>query len=205
MLSKVKENFRSDPSDWALIVVSWAIYLGGIFYFSRYESSGVYIALGAIPVLISAWILGLAVGAFASLLSVTAHLVLAIVRGNYPADTILLDHLVGFSLLAISGMFIGHLRDLQRESKKELLTLSENNQKLIQLSQILEATNQLSTELMSSQDWLKKIPDTLKRIGTAAAIDHLTLMQLTGDGTENYLIKTPLIQINKRFIHMTVF
>ena len=65
-------------------------------------------------------------------------------------------------------MFIGHLRDLQLKSTTELKSLSENNKKLIRLSQALEATNQLTTDLITSQNWMEKIPDLLRNIGLAA-------------------------------------
>jgi len=192
MLSRVKQKLHSDPVDWVLIFISWMIYLGGIFYFSRYESSWLFIALGALPVLISAWFLGMAVGAFSSLFSISTHLAIILIKGNYPIslDMLFFNHLVGFSLLAIAGMFIGHLRDLQTRSRKEIKSLAENNLKLSQLSLALEATNKLTIDLMSSQEWLGRIPDLLKNIGLAAGVDHLVLMQLTGNGTENYLIKT---------------
>jgi diguanylate cyclase (GGDEF)-like protein len=192
MLSKVKPRTDTDPADWVLIFVCWIIYLGGIFYFSRLYSSWEYIALGAVPVLISAWYLGMIVGAFSSLFSISTHLGLVILRGNSPQslDSLLINHLVGFALLAITGMFVGHLRDLQKKSKLELLSLAENNKKISKLSQILEATNRLTTNLMSSQEWLNELPGSLKNIGAAADVDHLILMQLTGEGTENYFLRT---------------
>ena len=188
MTISLKKKLQSDLSDWVLLIISWIIYLGGLFYFSRYETSWVLFALGALPVIFSAWTLGMAAGAISSLAAVSAHLGMAIFLNGFSSalNSLLLDHLVGLAILTISGMFIGHLRDLQKRSHLELNSLTENNQKLEKLSRVLEATNQLTIDLMSSQDWLNKMPLLLKKIGSAAGVDHLVIMQLTGDGTKDF-------------------
>jgi len=130
----------------------------------------------------------MALGVFAAFISISIHLLMHILhpRGIESLNTLLFNHLISFSLLAIIAMFIGHLRELQVKSTTELNSLSENNKKLVRLSQALEATNQLTTDLITSQNWMEKIPDLLRNIGLAAEVDHLVLFQLTGSGTVNY-------------------
>jgi len=192
MVFRVKQKLSADPADWVLIVISWIVFLGGIFFLSRQINSWVFLALGALPVLITAWYLGTTAGLISAFFTVSLDLGLIILQGNYSIslDLISFNHLIGFSLLAISGLLTGHLRDLQSRSRKELNRLAENNQKLTQLSSALEAINTLTTDLISSQDWEKKIPALLKSIGSALNTDHLVLVQLTGEGEENYLLKT---------------
>jgi diguanylate cyclase (GGDEF)-like protein len=103
---------------------------------------------------------------------------------------VLLYHLVGFSILAITGLLIGHLRDLQIKSQLELKAISDQNLKLSQLTLALEAANQLSIELIGSQDWLDRLSVLLTQIGKATRIDHLVLMQLSGEGSDNLSIQT---------------
>lgn len=174
------------------MIISWIIYLVGLFYFARHDNAWVLIALGALPVIISAWFLGMTFGAFSAFIAVALHLGVSIVQGGYATtlNMLILNHLVSLSILAVSGMFIGHLRDLQNKSHQELISLKENNQRLTKLSRVLEATNQLTIDLMSSQDWLNKIPLLLKKIGSASGVDHLAILQLTGDGREDFTINT---------------
>ena len=188
MLDRFKPPQKLDPAEWVMVFLSWMIYFGGLIFFSEEDSYWVLMALGALPVLVSAWSLGMGIAAISAFISITIHLLMHVLlpgnRGSF--NMLLLNHLIAFALLAIIGMFIGHLRDLQLRSKIELNALSENNDKLIRLSQALEATNQLTTDLITSQNWTEKIPDLLRNIGLASGIDHLILFQLTGSGTVNY-------------------
>ncbi len=188
----LREKLQSDLPDWILLIISWIIYLGGLFYFSRIETSWVLFALGALPVIISAWFLGLAAGAIASFASISAHLGMAFFQNGFSSNlnALLLDHLTGLAILTITGMFIGHLRDIQVRSRQELSSLTENNRKLKKLSRVLEATNQLTIDLMSSQDWLNKMPLLLKKIGAAAGVDHLVILQFTGESTIDFTAST---------------
>ncbi len=189
-------NFRnklpSDPADWILITASWAIYLGGIVYIPGLDSSWVYIALAGLPVFITAWILGRIIGGFSSLVSMLCHLGLLLIQRPSPNNIqiLFIEHLIGFCLLALAGLFIGHLRDLQARSHHELLILSDQNHQLSRLSLALEATNQLTIDLISSQNWILKLPPFLTDIGNASGADHLVMMQITGNGTENFLVRS---------------
>jgi|GEM_PF-1636894 len=188
MINRLKLQQKLDPAEWVMVFLSWMIYLGGLIYFSEDNNYWVLMALGAFPVLVTAWSLGMALGVFAAFISISIHLLMHILhpRGIESLNTLLFNHLISFSLLAIIAMFIGHLRELQVKSTTELNSLSENNKKLVRLSQALEATNQLTTDLITSQNWMEKIPDLLRNIGLAAEVDHLVLFQLTGSGTVNY-------------------
>ncbi|RLD08317.1 MAG: hypothetical protein DRI65_02560 [Chloroflexota bacterium] len=188
MINRLKLQQKLDPAEWVMVFLSWMIYLGGLIYFSEDNNYWVLMALGAFPVLVTAWSLGMALGVFAAFISISIHLLMHILhpRGIESLNTLLFNHLISFSLLAITAMFIGHLRELQVKSTTELNSLSENNKKLVRLSQALEATNQLTTDLITSQNWMEKIPDLLRNIGLAAEVDHLVLFQLTGSGTVNY-------------------
>jgi len=188
MINRLKLQQKLDPAEWVMVFLSWMIYLGGLIYFSEGNNYWVLMALGAFPVLVTAWSLGMALGVFAAFISISIHLLMHILhpRGIESLNTLLFNHLISFSLLAIIAMFIGHLRELQVKSTTELNSLSENNKKLVRLSQALEATNQLTTDLITSQNWMEKIPDLLRNIGLAAEVDHLVLFQLTGSGTVNY-------------------
>jgi diguanylate cyclase (GGDEF)-like protein len=164
-----------------MIFLSWMIYLGGIIFFSNQESVWALMALGALPVLVTAWSLGMVFGFGSAALSISIHLISHLIN-PLAATTVsgmLFQHLIGFTLLAITGMFAGHLRELQHRSQSEFLALTENNQKLIRLSEALEATNRLTTDMITARDWIDKIPDLLKKVATAADIEHLFLLQIT--------------------------
>lgn len=171
-----------------MIILSWMIYIGGLIFFSKADTSWALIALGALPVLVTGWTLGMSFGAAAAFLSITIHLLLNLLHPAYSEkiNLLLFQHLVGFSLLVISGMLIGHLRDLQVKTRSELDVLTENNQFLSQLSRLLETVNLLTTDLISTQDWMDKLPDLIQAIGMAANLDHIFLFQLKGNGTVNY-------------------
>lgn len=183
-----KGLFSLEPAEWIMIFLSWMIYLGGIIFFSSQESAWALMALGALPVLVTAWSLGALYGAGSAALSIIIHILLYLVNPNYttPISSTLFQHLIAFALLAITGMFAGHLRELQHKSQSEFLALEENNQKLIRLSEALEATNRLTTDMITAQDWTDKIPDLLKKVATAADIDHLFLLQITETNSAGY-------------------
>jgi diguanylate cyclase (GGDEF)-like protein len=188
MINKLKPHQKLDPADWVMVFLSWMIYLGGLIFFSEDDNYWVLMALGALPVLVTAWSLGMGLGVVSAFVSIFIHLSMHILhpKGIESLNTLLFNHLISFSLLAITAMFIGHLKDIQLKSSTELLSLSENNKKLVRLSQALEATNQLTTDLITSQNWMEKIPDLLRNIGLAAGVDHLILFQLTGNGIVNF-------------------
>jgi diguanylate cyclase (GGDEF)-like protein len=188
MINRLKPPQKLDPAEWIMVFLSWMIYLGGLTFFSEQDNYWVLMALGALPVLVSAWSLGMGLGAISAFISIFIHLLMHLLHpaSRESLNMLLFNHLIGFALLTITAMFIGHLRDLQFKSSTELNTLAENNKKLIRLSQALEATNQLTTDLITSQNWMEKIPDLLRNIGLAAGIDHLVLFQLAGSGTVNY-------------------
>lgn len=187
MIDRLKPPQKMDPAEWVMIFLSWMIYLGGLIFFSEDSNYWVLMALGALPVLVSAWSLGMGLGVLSAFFSILFHFLLHLIhQGVYgKLNALLFNHLISFSLLTITAMFIGHLKDLQLKSTNELNSLAENNKKLIRLSQALEATNQLTTDLITSQNWMEKIPDMLRNIGLAAGVDHLVLFQLTGNGTRN--------------------
>mgnify|MGYP001039334769 CR=1 FL=1 len=177
-----------DPSEWIMIFLSWMIYLGGIIFFPSQEIAWTLMALGALPVLVTAWSLGMIYGAGSAGVSILIHLLLHAFNPHYAAldSSALFQHLIGFALLAITGMFVGHLRELQHRSQSEFQALTENNQKLIRLSETLEATNLLTTDMITARDWIDKIPELLKKVATAADIEHLFLLQITGNSSEGY-------------------
>jgi len=179
---------KLDPSEWVMLALSWLVYVGSLVFFAKSDSSWVYLAFGALPVLVTGWTLGMSFGAGAAFLSISIHLLLQIYHPAYTsvANYFLFYHLVGFTLLTIAGMLIGHLRDLQNKTRSELEALSENNQHLLKLSQLLETVNLVTTDLIGAQNWTDKLPDLIREIGTAADLDHIFLFLLTGNGTVNY-------------------
>ncbi|MCJ7734020.1 MAG: hypothetical protein MUP11_05690, partial [Anaerolineales bacterium] len=150
MIDKPKSPQIQEPADWVMISLSWIIYLAGLFFFSEIDNAWLLIALGTLPVLVTAWSLGMSFGIGSAVFSIVIHLLVQIVHPQYQQaiNLFMLDHLIGFSISAVMGMFVGHLHDLQVKSRSELFSLVENNQKLIKLSRGLEATNQLTTELI---------------------------------------------------------
>jgi diguanylate cyclase (GGDEF)-like protein len=187
----MKRFFRNplllDPSEWVMIFLSWLIYSGAIIFFANAENDWALLTLGALPVLVTAWSLGMFFGVGSALVSTLLHLISQL-AGSAPsglAAGMYLDHFIGFSILAVTGIFVGHLRELQRKSRTELLVLQENNQRLDRLSKALEATNRLTTEMITDRDWMKKIPDLLKKVSASADIEHLFLLHLTGEGTNH--------------------
>lgn len=187
MINRLKPLQKMDPAEWVMVFLSWMIYLGGLIFFSEDDNYWVLMALGALPVMVSAWSLGMRVGVISAFVSIFIHLLMHLLNPESIGrlNMLLFNHLISFSLLAITAMFIGHLRDLQLKSTTELNALEENNKKLVRLSQALEAANHLTTDLITSQNWMEKIPDLLRNIGLAAGVDHLVLFQLTGSGTVN--------------------
>jgi diguanylate cyclase (GGDEF)-like protein len=189
MKQNTKIDIKLDPSEWVMLTLSWLVYVGGLIFFAKTDdASWIYLAFGALPVLVTGWTLGMSFGAGAAFLSISIHLLLQIFHPAYTADVnfFLFHHLVGFTLLTIAGMLIGHLRDLQNKTRSELDTLSKNNQQLLKLSQLLETVNLVTIDLISAQDWTDKFPDLINKIGTVAELDHIFLFQLTGNGTVNY-------------------
>jgi len=65
---------KLDPSDWVMLALSWLVYVGGLIFFARADTSWVFLALGALPVLVTGWTLGKSFGAGAAFLSVLIHL-----------------------------------------------------------------------------------------------------------------------------------
>ncbi len=179
---------KLDPAEWIIIFLSWMIYSGGLIFFSEAANYWLLMALGALPVLVTAWSLGMNFGVGSAVLSNGLHFLVHYFHPAYTSGTktLLFHYLTSFTLLAVTGMLIGHLRDIQVKSRKELDYLTKTNQRLTQLSRALEATNRLTTDLINTQDWMDKIPDFLRNISSAAGIDHLFLLQLTGNGIVNY-------------------
>ncbi len=64
MINKLKPHQKLDPADWVMVFLSWMIYLGGLIFFSEDDNYWVLMALGALPVLVTAWSLGMGLGAF---------------------------------------------------------------------------------------------------------------------------------------------
>jgi diguanylate cyclase (GGDEF)-like protein len=178
----------TDPAEWTTFITSWLIYLGGLFFFTGTINTWVLLALGALPVLITAWFLGMFAAAVASLISISIHLAADLLLNQFSLELgpLIFHHLVAFTLMAIAGIFTGHLRELQIRSQGELRTLSAKNLVLSRLTRTLEATNLLVLELIGSADWLGKVQLMLNSIGRAAEVDHLVLIVLSGEGTENY-------------------
>ncbi|MFL7812893.1 MAG: diguanylate cyclase [Anaerolineales bacterium] len=176
-----------DPAEWVMVFLSWMIYLGGMVFFAGEGNDWAILALGALPVLVTAWSLGMAFGIGSALLSTSLHLLNHILAADQLSDigTRLFQHLIGFTLLAITGMFAGHLRELQRQSQAELSALKENNRKLDRLSKALETTNRLTTDMATTREWMDRIPDLLKKVAAGADIDHLFLLQLTAEGVNH--------------------
>ncbi len=188
MKQLTRKDIKLDPSEWVMLALSWLVYIGGLIFFARADTSWVFLALGALPVLVTGWTLGTSFGAGAAFLSVLIHLLFKIILPAYieAVNYFLFHHLVGFALLTIAGMLIGHLRDLQNKTRSELAALSENNQQLLNLSQLLQTVNLVTTDLISESDWTDKLPDLIRKIGMVAELDHIFLFQLTGNGTVNY-------------------
>ncbi|MCJ7716532.1 MAG: GAF domain-containing protein [Anaerolineales bacterium] len=188
MRSSLKKKINLDPSEWILLALSWLIYFGGLIIFFDGDNSWVLIVTGALPVLITGWTSGMAMGGFAALLSISIHFIIHFFHPSFSTELniFLLNHLIGFAALTVAGMLVGHLRDLQNSTYSQLAALKDNNQQLMMLSQLLETTNLVTTELISTKAWVEKLPDLIREIGTIAELDHIFLLQLTGYGSANY-------------------
>jgi len=188
MRSYFRKEINLDPSEWVLLALSWLIYIGGLIFFADVNNSWVMLILGALPVLITGWTLGMTPGGAAAFLSISLHFILHFIHPAFSAelDIFLFQYLVGFAALTISGMLIGHLKDLQISAVSQLAALKDNNQQLIKLSKLFETTNRVTTELISTKEWAMKLPDLIHEIGTISELDHIFLLQLTGSGTANY-------------------
>jgi len=188
MKSFLRNKFNLDLSEWILLALSWLIYIGGLIFFADADNSWVMLVLGSLPVLITGWTLGMTFGGAAAFLSISLHFILHLIQHAFPIklDIFLFQHLVGFAALVISGLLIGHLKDLQISAVSQLAALKDNNEQLIKLSKLLETTNLVTTELISAKDWAEKLPDLIHEIGTISELEHIFLLQLTGSGTANY-------------------
>jgi len=185
---RLKKKIKLDISEWVMITLSWMVYVGGFFFFSKLDSQWILMALGALPVLVTGWTLGMAFGFGAAVLAIILHLAFYLINAGQDLNqsTTLLQHLVGFAVLTIVGILIGHLRDLQRITRTEIDALRNNNQKLVQLSTFLETVNKETTLLIASQNWIDQISPLIHKIRIAAETDHVFLVQLTGNGIINY-------------------
>ena len=188
MLHNLRNRFDLDPSEWIMNILSWMVYFGGLFFFSRLDSFWVLMALGGLPVIVTGWTFGMRSGFLAATISIISHLLLYLF---FPGsinelNNLLFHHLVGFALLAIAGMLIGNLRDLQQRTHSQLTSLRKNNQRLIQLSTFLETVNRETTAIIAAQEWIDMISDMVQEIGAASECDHLFLFRLLGEGTKNY-------------------
>ena len=177
-----------DLSEWIMNILSWLVYFGGLLFFYRSESSWVLIALGGLPVIVTGWTFGMRSGFLSAVVSILSHLFLqlSLPEARNEINTQLFHHLVGFALLAIAGMLIGNLRDLQQRTHTELRSLRKNNQQLIQLSKFLEAVNRETTSIIAAQEWNELISQMVQKMGAASSCDHLFLFRLSGNGTINY-------------------
>ena len=179
---------KLDPSEWVMLTLSWLVYGGGLIFFAGADTSWIFLGFGALPVLVTGWTLGTRFGAGAAFLSILIHLLFQLFLPTHTevVNLFLFRHLLGFALLTIAGMLTGHLRDLQNKTRSELAALAENNQQLLKLSQLLKTVNLVTTDLISASDWTDKLLDSIRKIGMVAELDHIFLLQLTGNGTVNY-------------------
>ena len=85
-MNELRKNITTlDPAEWIMIFLSWMIYLGGIIFFSQDENAWASIALGALPILVSAWSLGMTFGAGSAAVSIIIHLLLKLIN---PENTV---------------------------------------------------------------------------------------------------------------------
>ena len=49
-----KTPYRLDPAEYVMVFLSWLIYLIGLFFFSESGNSWIFIAFGALPVMVTA-------------------------------------------------------------------------------------------------------------------------------------------------------
>lgn len=182
-LGRIRQQL--DPAEWIIIFLSWMIFLGGLAFFSQQSSDWALLALGALPVMVTAWSLGMVSGVISALASTLIHVTVHLLRSTSSTDLgqLALLHLIGFSLLAVTGMFVGHLRDLQTRSQVEYEALSAYTRKLAHLSQALDATSRLITDLITAKHWTDMVPELLQKVSAAAEMDHLFLLQLTAEST----------------------
>jgi len=157
-MKRFKAPQKLDPAEWVMLLLCWMIYLGGLIFFSEDDNYWVLMALGALPVLVSAWSLGMVLGVISAFISIFIHLLMHILN---PAsieslNALLFNHLISFSLLAILAIFIGHLRDLQLKSTTELNSLSENNKKLVRPGIRGRSSSPLSTNWKRHSEFFRQ-------------------------------------------------
>jgi diguanylate cyclase (GGDEF)-like protein len=188
MMQYLRNHFDLDPSEWVMNILSWMVYFGGLIFFYRSDPSWVLITLGGLPVIVTGWTFGMRSGFLAAVASIISHLLLQLyLPGSWSDLNIMLfRHLVGFALLAVAGMLIGNLRDLQQRTHSELTSLRKNNQQLLQLSRFLETVNRETTTIIAAKEWNNLIPHLVLEMGAAAACDHLFLFRISGNRTVNY-------------------
>ena len=80
MIKRFKPPQKLDPAEWVMVLLSWMIYLGGLIFFSEDDNYWVLMALGALPVLVSAWSLGMVLGVISAFISIFIHLLMHILN-----------------------------------------------------------------------------------------------------------------------------
>ena len=73
MIKRFKPPQKLDPAEWVMVLISWMIYLGGLIFFSEDDNYWVLMALGALPVLVTAWSLGMGLGVTSAFISISSE------------------------------------------------------------------------------------------------------------------------------------
>ncbi len=147
----------------ALALGAWIMYILALVPLYRLVGAEVT-ALVALPVAVMGWLFGSWSGLLASLLACLLNLVFMILAGETGWDTLLLRGLLGTLLLALVGIVVGRLRDLDEGMKRELAERKRAEDALRRHNRELALLNRASQALSATLDFDQVLATVLEEV-----------------------------------------
>jgi diguanylate cyclase (GGDEF)-like protein len=179
LLTAIRSTKRSRQ---LALAISWLLYLLGVLAVFLFGSNlaGIPILLGALPVLLTGWCLGIGAGAGAALAAFlfgSAACVLADSELTVDYFRQLNPWVYGFLLGGI-GLISGLMNFDHRQITQKVTLLDFTQTQLDRYSQLLSSLHALSTNLLRTKDWKDELPGILNQLGTAVNADHVYYLEI---------------------------
>ena len=164
------------------LIVSWLFYLAGLLAvgLSGRNPAGVSPLLGAIPVLLTGWCLGITAGGLAALAAFLLGSAAGILSGvDLTAESFQqIEPWIDLLLLETLGLLSGimHFDHAQINRKIQLLDLTRSQ--VEKYSSLMKALHGLSTKLLRDADWRADLVLVLKKLGAAVEVQHIYLLEI---------------------------
>ncbi len=173
-----------------LILLSWVIYAGALLIFRTSLQNSELLGLVTIPVMITGWLTGTRNGFATALFGTALHMVLKTILefGRLEWQTFLFQHLIGVTILTLTSIFVGYLRDSKEKQLDKIDTLDAAEKKLSRYGNLLNLINQYTTHLLSSTQWEDRMADFVIRLGQAAQVEHVYLCEIHSSSPDSFLL-----------------